>query len=270
MAYRPPRPLIIARPINEWINRVNQKYEAFAKLPLSAESKDALAAWLAEEFADSSLRLVSDDSVTKSGGAPSGESKNEGAARSPESHNAGTAKETRTADLDRACLAAALDIAREGVKEGRSAKFTQDLLRQLHGAVSPSSQEFRRGPALTRRAPKPPPADSVPAIVDAMCRWTDADSFVELHPVEQSAIVHLRLIEIQPFEQSNEVTALVAASFFLVRAGLPPLIIKPDLNAAYITALDEATRLNTRPMVELVADATEQTLNNLISRATER
>jgi Fic family protein len=77
----------------------------------------------------------------------------------------------------------------------------------------------------------------------------------------------LRLIEIQPFEDANQSTALVAASFFLLRAGLPPLIIPNELSRAYETALDEASRLNTRPMVELVAEATSRTLSKLILRA---
>jgi len=103
-----------------------------------------------------------------------------------------------------------------------------------------------------------------------MCQWTQADSFLELHPVEQSAIVHLRVIEVQPFESANNRTARVAASFFLMRAGLPPLIVEPGLERIYEAALDEAIRLNTRPMVELVAEATEGTLSNLIRQATAK
>lgn len=234
MSHRPPRPLIVARGINDWINRVNQKHEELAKLSLSEEKIEPLRVWVSAEFAASSLRLS--------------ESK-------------------RSQDAHSRSLLTALDLAQDAAKGGRSARLTSELLRRLHSPASQDPAEFRKGHGARDRFPKPPPPESIPAIVEAMCRWTDADSFIELHPIEQGAIVHLRLIEIQPFEDANQSTALVAASFFLLRAGLPPLIVPPELTRAYETAMDEASRLNTRPMVELVAEATTRTLNELILKA---
>jgi hypothetical protein len=236
MSHRPPRPLIVARGINDWINRVNQKHEELAKPGLSEEKIEALSVWVSAEFAASSLRLS--------------ESKPSEGAHSPPGISI-----------------TALDLAQDAAQEGRTARLTSELLRRLHSPASLDPAEFRKGLGAKDRFPKPPPPDSIPAIVEAMCRWTDADSFIELHPVEQCAIIHLRLIEIQPFEDANQSTALVAASFFLLRAGLPPLIIPNELSRAYETALDEASRLNTRPMVELVAEATSRTLSKLILRA---
>ncbi|HWX39657.1 MAG TPA: Fic family protein [Blastocatellia bacterium] len=236
MSHRPPRPLIVARGINDWINRVNQKHEELAKLGLSEEKKKALRVWASAEFAASSLRF-SESKQSQDPHSPPGIS------------------------------ITALDLARDAAQDGRSARLTSELLRRLHNPASRDPAEFRKGPGARDRFPKPPPPESIPAIVEAMCRWTDADSFIELHPVEQSAIVHLRLTEIQPFEDANQGTAFVAASFFLLRAGLPPLIIPPELTKAYETALDEASRLNTRPMVELVAEATTRTLGELILKA---
>jgi hypothetical protein len=236
MSHRPPRPLIVARGINDWINRVNQKHEELAKLGLAEEKKEALRVWASAEFAASILRF-SESKQSQDPHSPPGIS------------------------------ITALDLARDAVQEGRSAKLTSELLRGLHNPASRDPAEFRKGRGARDRFPKPPPPESIPAIVEAMCRWTDADSFIELHPVEQCAIVHLRLTEIQPFEDANQGTALVAASFFLLRAGLPPLIIPPELTKAYETALDEASRLNTRPMVELVAEATTRTLGELILKA---
>ena len=76
----------------------------------------------------------------------------------------------------------------------------------------------------------------------------------------------LRLIDLQPFEQSNERTALVAASLFTLRSELPPIIIKPEMASAYRNALDEGTRMNTKPMVELIAEAINQSINGMIQQ----
>jgi hypothetical protein len=76
--------------------------------------------------------------------------------------------------------------------------------------------------------------------------------------------VLLRLIDLQPFEEANERTALVAASLFTVRRELPPIIIKPEMASAYRNALDEGTRMNTKPMVETTAEAIEKSLAELI------
>ena len=71
-------------------------------------------------------------------------------------------------------------------------------------------------------------------ILDSACQWFSADSFRELHPVEQASI--LRLIEMHPFQLRNERTALLAASLFTLRSGLPPLIIEPGSHQAYRAA----------------------------------
>ncbi|HXG67986.1 MAG TPA: Fic family protein, partial [Blastocatellia bacterium] len=111
------------------------------------------------------------------------------------------------------------------------------------------------------------PPQHLQASMVSACLWFTAESFTELNPVEQAAIVHLRLIELQPFEQGNARTALLAASLFTLRASLPPVIIRPEQHAAYLAALDEGLRMETRPMVELMAEALEKTLTGMIAVA---
>ena len=79
-------------------------------------------------------------------------------------------------------------------------------------------------------------------------------------------IVFLRLLELQPFEEANVRTALVAASLFTLRSELPPIIIRPEMQAEYRNALDEGDRMNTKPMVELVAESLEGTLNGMLAK----
>src|SRR5207302_1375832 len=96
------------------------------------------------------------------------------------------------------------------------------------------------------------------------CHWFTAESFTEFHPVEQASLVLLRLIDIEPFDRSNERTALVAASLFTLRSELPPVIIKPEMKAAYRAACAEAMRMNTKPMVDLLAAAVEKSITDVM------
>ncbi|MGH9761531.1 MAG: hypothetical protein ACREAC_11935, partial [Blastocatellia bacterium] len=116
----------------------------------------------------------------------------------------------------------------------------------------------------------------LPVPLALLCQWTDSESFGELHPVEQSAVILLRLKEIgrlkyvglqaSPDTAETEVDclALAASSLPLLSEKLPPLIIPEDLFSRYADVLEEGFKMNTRPMVEFLAQSIEQTLAKLI------
>jgi Fic family protein len=95
--------------------------------------------------------------------------------------------------------------------------------------------------------------------------WFAAQSFTEIHPVEQAALVYVRLLDLQPFNVENEQVALLAASFYIERAGWPPLIIYADEAAAarYTTAIDAAFRMLTQPLVEFFAESLARTIKQI-------
>ncbi len=115
-------------------------------------------------------------------------------------------------------------------------------------------------------SPKLVPAEHLLAIIENAFQWYTAESFAELNPIEQASIVFLRLMEIQPFERANLQTALAAASLFTLRSTLPPVIIKHELKSAFLNAIEESRRTNTKPMVELMADAAQVTLEEMIDK----
>ncbi|HVF92430.1 MAG TPA: Fic family protein [Blastocatellia bacterium] len=153
--------------------------------------------------------------------------------------------------------------------EGRRARLTPDLLLSFDRKPDGARGEFRKGRAdhskgaAARSRPAAPP-EYLPAMIESACLWFTAGSFEEMHPLEQAAIVHLRLIEIQPFEEGNEGLSFAAASLFTLRSGLPPVVIPRELSAAYREAVDEGFRMNTRPLVELMARAIERCLTRMI------
>jgi Fic family protein len=147
---------------------------------------------------------------------------------------------------------------------GREATLTPSLLLEINS----SDQYSSPGKELSAQ-PKPERASGarLPANLESVCHWFTAESFAELHPAEQASIVLLRLIELKPFEEGNTRTALAASSLFALRSQLPPIIIAPEMQVAYRAALDEGLKMNTKPMVDVVAQALVKAARELVSRA---
>ncbi|HKV42479.1 MAG TPA: hypothetical protein VJX67_24975, partial [Blastocatellia bacterium] len=56
-------------------------------------------------------------------------------------------------------------------------------------------------------------------------------------------------------------------SLFTIRAGLAPIIVPAGLSSRYLAAVEEGTRMNTQPMVELLAECLDNALRELIGLA---
>jgi hypothetical protein len=245
---RPPgqrMPILFERPTYEWVARVNQKHKQLAELQLSAEEKEMLDRWIEIEFVRSTLELED------------AEFDREQLARivsAPASSVGASEPEAATSLLE--SLRTVTSIARE---LGKDSALSVELLLKLN--FPPGAQGLRN----VGDSPSKVTAQNLPVVLDSACQWFSAGSFAELHPIEQASIVFLRLIEIQPFEQTNKRTALVAASLFTLRSGLPPIIIGPDTAPAYSNALNEGLQMNTKPMVEFVAQSVEESLTHMIN-----
>ena len=142
----------------------------------------------------------------------------------------------------------------------QSAAPTPADLQQLHsrlmGQPAGLLSDFRNGPAaplLESHDPAEP--ELVPHLVDTALQWCRADSFGEMHEVEQTALVLLKLTDIQPFDRHNGKTLRLFSNFFLVRSGYPPAVIRSELAGRYSTALQQALCYQTGPLVELLTES---------------
>lgn len=139
------------------------------------------------------------------------------------------------------------------------------LYRTLAG-IDADAEVFRQTEAQPlARGHNPAPAIILPRLLENAFDWFTAPSFAEIHVVEQAALVHLRLLDLQPFATDHEQTALLAASFYTERAGWPPLIIYTDEASAarYTAAMDAAFRMLTQPLVEFFAESLANTIKHL-------
>ena len=129
-------------------------------------------------------------------------------------------------------------------------------LRQLHSRLTGQPAGHRQGPAAPLlEGHHPPDWELVPHLVENALEWCRADSFGEMHEVEQAALVLLKLTDIQPFPRHNGATLRLFSNFFLLRAGYPPAVIRSDLGGRYTLALQKALCFETGPLVELLTES---------------
>ncbi|MGH9834861.1 MAG: Fic family protein [Blastocatellia bacterium] len=140
------------------------------------------------------------------------------------------------------------------------AEFSVERLLDLHRALTgaPAGEDVLRKtePLPINAMHDPTPALLLPRMLDNAFDWFSTESFKDLHPVERAAVVYLRLLDLYPFPANTEITALLAASFYTERDGLPPLAIFADETtlARYRQALEAAFRMLTQPLVEFFAE----------------
>ena len=230
---RPPLPIAgssFTRPINDWINLVNQKKTELESLLEARALEKEAAVWMESEFSRIALAGI------------------ETTERSSSIAEAGV-------------IASLLEIKGAIASHGKHAPLTPDLLLRVNDLLSGASATSAAWAGM--RAERS---------IAMACDWFSADSFNELHATEQAATVLIRLSEIQAFERVNHLTSVIGASLFTMRAGLPPTMIPPETEASLQSAIAEAKRMNTRPMVELIARTTEIALGSLIKvlRTTRR
>ncbi|HZS09814.1 MAG TPA: Fic family protein [Blastocatellia bacterium] len=150
------------------------------------------------------------------------------------------------------------------------AKLTLELLTDIYrtlAGTAPDADVIRKTESLALNpAHSPAPAILLPQLIDNALDWFTTGGFGELHVVEKAALVYLRLLDLQPFPTHHEQVALLAASFYVERAGLPPLVIFADEPGAsrYPAVIESAFRLLTQPLVEFMAENLTRTIQTVV------
>ena len=247
---------IFSRSPNESLNKVDQRFKKLAALELTSEERESLDSWTVTMFCSATLRRnpkageIEDHGGSKTPAAPASSASLPGPRLDFADAPPAVVQLTRAIRL-------ALDVARA---EGKNACLTPDVLVRLNGNDI-GTREPDRISVSTGADPG--------LMVYHACQWFATASFDELNPIEQAAIVLLRLLTIRPFEERNEQTALVASSLFTLRAGLPPVVIMPEAQPAFDAALQDAAKMNTQPTVELIANSITVMLDGTIDFVSE-
>jgi Fic family protein len=150
--------------------------------------------------------------------------------------------------------------------------LTSDLLRELHALAMEGISEdggFYRTTDARPLVPghEPAAAEVLPVLIDNALDWFSVQSFGELHPVEQAWLVHLRLLDLQPFSSANGRIARLAASFYSLRDDLVPIIVSAQDRELYNQAVAGSFQMITQPGIELFARSLVRTIDQVIEIA---
>jgi hypothetical protein len=238
-------------PIQDSINRIAAKQNELARLTLSANREAVVKAFVERAFAASALSLaghaVSEEQIA-------GVQKALG--QEPVSLS-GLERKIQIA-------LASISILRSAVDRGES--LTPELLQRIRDPfpTAPSTDD----PLNAATEAGANELERATVRVRAFCEWTAADSFRELNPLEQAAIIILRLLEIRPFAEGNVTAALAAGSLFTMRVGWQPIVVPAGLRPRFNQAVTEGMKMNTRPLVDLLAESLASTIDSILELAT--
>jgi Fic family protein len=80
--------------------------------------------------------------------------------------------------------------------------------------------------------PSPP---EIPALMNDFARWLTSS----VNAPDTAIAAHMRLADIQPFNDGNGRTARLLMNLILIRSGYPPIAIRPEDRLEYIHALQQ-------------------------------
>jgi len=88
------------------------------------------------------------------------------------------------------------------------------------------------------------------------------EDWMNLHPVERSALLHIEFVKIHPFIDGNGRTSRLLQNFELMKYGFPPIIIKKEQKLEYYEALDKAHMTdNTKDFFKMCKESLNQSFN---------
>lgn len=108
----------------------------------------------------------------------------------------------------------------------------------------------------------------VPALMDELVNWyNDEREDHELDPVLVATSFHYKFVKIHPFDDGNGRTARILMNFILMSYGYPPVIVKTEDKANYISALEMGDAGNLEVFVNYIKSNLKESLEIMIAGA---
>ena len=176
-------------------------------------------------------------------------------------------------------LSHALDFMEE-MAVSTQKPITLNDLRQIHALILKDIQDEYAGKyrhsevAISGSDYKPPQAHSISPQMDSLGAYiqavTSPDHPESDLPVLCAAAAHAWLAQIHPFIDGNGRTARILMNLILMRRGYPICIITRDDRLRYYDALEESQAGDLTPLIELIYENVEESLEEWEKAAEEQ
>lgn len=159
-----------------------------------------------------------------------------------------------------------------GVTEARESltAITRENVLRLHAQLFPD----RDGAGQWRMTALKPlyrgqdcvPPEFIERSVDNLVTWLTADSFSQIHPIEQCALAMTRIVDVWPFEFGNVTAALVFGNLPLRTAGLTPFFVLPEHRNEFEKTIAQAMTIDMQPLVNAIYRTVRKEMESLAGR----
>ena len=147
---------------------------------------------------------------------------------------------------------------------------TRNGLIQAHGLLFPG----RPGAGRLRQTEARPlyrgqdcaPPEFIERSLTNLEEWLSAESFTQIHPIEQCALAMTRVIDVWPFEFGNLTVALVLGNLSLRRAGLAPFFVLSEHRAEFEKAVAQAMTIDMQPLINAIYQTVRKEMEALAKR----
>ena len=171
------------------------------------------------------------------------------------------------ADEQIAALEGASDV---GAARNNLMTLTKDALLHTHALLFPR----RNGAGQWRQTALPPlyrgqdcaPPEFIERSAENLMTWLNAESFAQIHPVEQCALAMTRIVDVWPFEFGNLTVALVLGNASLRNAGLTPFFVLPEHRAEFEKAIAQGMTIDMQPLINAIFRTVKKEMEALAKR----
>jgi len=111
--------------------------------------------------------------------------------------------------------------------------------------------------------------EETPAMMTSLVDWYKSRiEQKDFNPIIIATQFHYKLISIHPFDDGNGRTARILMNFILMQNGYPPVIIKTEDKAKYISVLQQADAGIIEPFISFISDNLFDSIDLMIKVAT--
>ena len=110
------------------------------------------------------------------------------------------------------------------------------------------------------------PPQFIERSIDNLIVWLTAESFTQIHPIEQCALTMTRIIDVWPFEFGNLTAAIVFGNLALRNAGLTPFFVRPEHRGEFEKAIAQAMTIDMQPLINAIHRTVKKEMEALAKR----